>query len=268
MCRMVLGFTESPTKLLKSFFNTWEKSNPDGYGFYCITKKNGEIIQKSPNNDKFNPPKQTKMFLLHCRNKTSGWENNNGNGNENHPFASCDNKLLLTHNGYLYNYEDLRKELSKDHIFHSLVDSEILVHLLEYAMGKDSIFTRKNIGLWFDLLNEFDITGYLNILTLNRKTHEWFAFSEGSLSLMKPLKTDDLFIASDTTPLKDIFSLDMSIPSGYCMIGTKNMIKEIFYVGTLGGYSNASRRYQPKVYLPTNEEAINSMFGFNYERDW
>jgi len=54
-----------------------------------------------------------------------------------HPFQSCDGKIILVHNGAIFNYEEIRRQLGS-HIFsswdkanNSLNDSEVIVHLLE-----------------------------------------------------------------------------------------------------------------------------------------
>ncbi len=48
------------------------------------------------------------------------------------PFTSCNKKLLLEHNGEIYNYKEIRKNLSAvQHSFSTSTDSEVIVHLLE-----------------------------------------------------------------------------------------------------------------------------------------
>jgi asparagine synthase (glutamine-hydrolysing) len=47
------------------------------------------------------------------------------------PFMSCDKKLVLEHNGEIYNYKEIRKHLSSHHTFSTSTDSEVIVHLLE-----------------------------------------------------------------------------------------------------------------------------------------
>ncbi|MDP8906545.1 MAG: asparagine synthase (glutamine-hydrolyzing) [Thermoproteota archaeon] len=47
------------------------------------------------------------------------------------PFMSCDKKFILEHNGEIYNYKELRKNLSSHHKFSTQTDSEVIVHLLE-----------------------------------------------------------------------------------------------------------------------------------------
>jgi len=48
------------------------------------------------------------------------------------PFTSCNKKLLLEHNGEIYNYKEIRKNLSAvQHSFYNSTDSEVIVNLLE-----------------------------------------------------------------------------------------------------------------------------------------
>jgi len=58
-----------------------------------------------------------------------------------HPFLSCDDKIILVHNGTIHNYKEIMAEL-KSHEFSSfdkklnnLNDSEVIVHLLEEEIG-------------------------------------------------------------------------------------------------------------------------------------
>lgn len=47
------------------------------------------------------------------------------------PFLSCNKKLVLEHNGEIYNYRELRKSLESHHEFKTSTDSEVIIHLLE-----------------------------------------------------------------------------------------------------------------------------------------
>jgi len=48
------------------------------------------------------------------------------------PFTSCNKKLLLEHNGEIYNYKEIRKNLlAAHHSFSTSTDSEVIIHLLE-----------------------------------------------------------------------------------------------------------------------------------------
>src|SRR5918912_3407824 len=62
------------------------------------------------------------------------------------PFASEDGALQLVHNGEVYNYRELRKELeSKGHRFRSATDTEVI--LAAYAEWGDRCVERFN-GIW------------------------------------------------------------------------------------------------------------------------
>jgi asparagine synthase (glutamine-hydrolysing) len=55
------------------------------------------------------------------------------------PFSSCDGRLLLEHNGEIYNYKKIRKRLERRHKFSTTTDSEVIVHLLEDYLHKNTL---------------------------------------------------------------------------------------------------------------------------------
>src|SRR5918992_1020756 len=55
------------------------------------------------------------------------------------PFCSCDDRILLEHNGEIYNYKKIRKQLVKRHKFTTMTDSEVIVHLIEDHLRKNSL---------------------------------------------------------------------------------------------------------------------------------
>jgi asparagine synthase (glutamine-hydrolysing) len=55
------------------------------------------------------------------------------------PFSSCDGRLVLEHNGEIYNYKEIRKKLEKRHKFTTTTDSEVIVHMLEDHLRKNSL---------------------------------------------------------------------------------------------------------------------------------
>ena len=269
MCRMVLGFTSKPTQMMHTFFNDWEKGQPDGFGYYVRTSKHNEYMLKSPRNDKFKMRRGVKTFMLHCRLKTSGYTVTNGNGEENHPFISEDKTLLLTHNGYLMGYKSLKKHLRKGfgHKFASVVDSEVLLHLFENYYKKWGI-SYKSVSKWLSTLNKFNVSGQMNVIVYDRINFRWFAFSEGSIVVIKPVYSKDLFIASDARPIKDTPVFTFELPSGHYVLGTKNKIEDIGKIGNLGTHynykavnSNIVKYRKPKRYAEYDEYVYN-------ERQW
>jgi asparagine synthase (glutamine-hydrolysing) len=56
------------------------------------------------------------------------------------PFRSCDGRLIVEHNGEIYNYKTIRKRLMKHHKFSTQTDSEVIVHLIEdYLLKKNDL---------------------------------------------------------------------------------------------------------------------------------
>jgi asparagine synthase (glutamine-hydrolysing) len=53
------------------------------------------------------------------------------------PYISCDGKVILIHNGEIYNYQKLRTLLLRQHHFKTTSDSEVIVHLLEETYDGD-----------------------------------------------------------------------------------------------------------------------------------
>ncbi|GAB4258296.1 MAG: asparagine synthase (glutamine-hydrolyzing) [Deferrisomatales bacterium] len=71
-----------------------------------------------------------------------------GQGAETQPYESCDGKLVLIHNGEIYNYQKLRTLLMRDHSLKSTSDSEVIIHLMEETYRGDLLdAVRKVIGL-------------------------------------------------------------------------------------------------------------------------
>jgi len=232
---MCIGWTNKPSDIMHSFFKHWEQSNRDGFGYWCKTSTGREYLVKSPYNLAFKMHRGIKNFLLHCRQKTSGLKHNNGGGLENHPFLSEDEKLLLVHNGYISGYEQVRKKLTLmyNHEFTSQVDSEVLFHLFEQFYRKFGM-TTEAIKLWIETMNKANIYGTINVICLDRTTLDWFAMSDGSLYALKPIASNDLFVASDSLPLGKIDVFKFPLKRGYAMIGNKNTILKIEEVGELG----------------------------------
>jgi asparagine synthase (glutamine-hydrolysing) len=52
------------------------------------------------------------------------------------PFMDCNNRIMVEHNGEIYNYKELRRELKK-HKFRTNTDSEVIIHLLEEYYKND-----------------------------------------------------------------------------------------------------------------------------------
>lgn len=55
------------------------------------------------------------------------------------PFCSCDGRIVLEHNGEIYNYKKIRERLAKHHELKTMTDSEVIVHLIEEHLRKNNL---------------------------------------------------------------------------------------------------------------------------------
>ena len=64
-----------------------------------------------------------------------------------HPHKSCNDKVVIVHNGIIDNYRELQKTLSSEHKVKSETDTEVIVHLIEeeYKKEKDPIKAINNV---------------------------------------------------------------------------------------------------------------------------
>jgi asparagine synthase (glutamine-hydrolysing) len=108
--------------LTKSMMMSMNKRGPDGTGVLIDNKVyQYESPEKILCNDS-----NTKLALGHIRLAIVG------DRNHIQPFQSCDGKLIMEHNGEIYNYKSLKEKLKREHQFVSNTDSEVIVHLLEH----------------------------------------------------------------------------------------------------------------------------------------
>lgn len=237
MCRQALGFSnQNIAELIPILFEEWHIMQPDGFGYWIETLEDKEYMLKSPENRDFIKPDLVKSFLLHCRSATSGKEHYDSN----HPFLSEDKTLLLTHNGILWGYDELRKKLLRTHQFKSAVDSEVLLHLFEDIFKDNNCeFSQKMIQNYVKALIVNGVSGSVNMIMVDRVTKNWFVVSGGSIEVCKfmnpefKLDNETLLLASDVDAFdwikdKTVFSYDL--PMNYAMLGNRNQIKELFEV--------------------------------------
>ena len=158
--------------LAKTMMKSMNKRGPDGTGLFIDNK----LYQyKSPENILCNSPNTT-LALGHNRLAIVG--------DKQHiqPFQSCDGKLVMEHNGEIYNYKLLKENLKKEHHFVSNTDSEIVVHLLEHYYKE---------------------TGFSDLLKAIRKT---VADIDGIYALaIKDENEDKIYLVRDRLGIRQIY---------------------------------------------------------------
>ena len=109
---------------------------PDTHGAYV----DGRIVRGEEIQDlKESLWNKSQIALGHSRLRIVGQEKTT------QPFTSCDGKLVLIHNGEIYNYQKLRTLLYKEHDIRTSSDSEIIVHLLEETYQGNLVDAMKKV---------------------------------------------------------------------------------------------------------------------------
>ena len=109
-----------------------EHRGPDTHGVYL----DGNMIRAEEVDEMKNfLTRDSHIALGHSRLKIVGREKTT------QPFESCDKKLVMIHNGEIYNYRELRTLLLRHHDIKTTSDSEIIIHLLEETYRGDLLDT-------------------------------------------------------------------------------------------------------------------------------
>ncbi len=158
--------------LTKTMMISMNKRGPDGTGL-LIDKKVYQF--ESPEKIICNTS-NTKLSLGHIRLAIVG--------DKTHiqPIQSCDGKLVMEHNGEIYNYKMLKERLQKDHTFVSNTDSEVVIHLLEH-------YYKEN--------------GYSNLLDAIKKT---VADIDGIYAIaIKAQEEDKIYLVRDRLGIRPLY---------------------------------------------------------------
>ena len=133
------------------------------------------------------------MGLVHSR-----WATHGGVTEKNaHPHSDCSKNIWLAHNGIIENYEELKKGLiKKGHKFKSETDTEVLAHLIE------EIKKSKNLSLEEAMrLALREVKGTYGIVAFDKRETGKLVVARNFSPLVLGLGKDELFVASDATPI-------------------------------------------------------------------
>jgi asparagine synthase (glutamine-hydrolysing) len=132
------------------------------------------------------------------------------------PFSSCDGRLVLEHNGEIYNYKKLRKRLEKRHKFSTKTDSEVIVHLLEDHRRKNDL-----LGAIKRMVAELD--GVYALAIQDKETGETALVRDRIGVRQVYYKDNDSFVAF-ASERKALWKIGIKEPTRCVMPGTATII--------------------------------------------
>jgi asparagine synthase (glutamine-hydrolysing) len=134
--------------------NKMQHRGPDFNGIYM----DGEIRKAKNLEDLKVHLKSSRIALGHSRLSIIG------TGSSTQPYNSCDKGISLIHNGEIYNYQQLKSLLLKNHNFSGESDSEVIVHLIEEMYDGSLEKAVKDVMPLLDGMYTFAVTDGHNVV--------------------------------------------------------------------------------------------------------
>ncbi|PIT88647.1 MAG: glutamine--fructose-6-phosphate transaminase (isomerizing) [Candidatus Magasanikbacteria bacterium CG10_big_fil_rev_8_21_14_0_10_36_32] len=121
-----------------------------------------------------------------------------------HPHFSCDDDLVIVHNGIIENYRELKNELLTEHNFVSETDTEVLAHLIEkYYQGNLKEAVTEALSR---------VRGTYGLVAMHTKEPNKLVAARLGSPLVIGVGDKEYYIASDTSPMlaytKNVIFLD------------------------------------------------------------
>jgi asparagine synthase (glutamine-hydrolysing) len=144
LCGHLVPHGKRPSTDIYDMLVKMEHRGPDTHGAYL----DGRVIRVEKVSEMEEQLKaETHIAMGHSRLRIVGQER------DTQPYRSCDGKLVLIHNGEIYNYRKLRTLLLREHDIKTTSDSEVIVHLLEEAYSGDLLDAMQKVcrlldGMW------------------------------------------------------------------------------------------------------------------------
>ena len=114
----------------------------DSAGFACLDNNSGKLLYLKSSGQLFNLAEKVKKNpfdgfsgIGHTR-----WSTHGNSSLENaHPHVDCSQTISVVHNGIIENHLALKKYLQQEHVFYSETDTEVISHLFESVLKKNSL---------------------------------------------------------------------------------------------------------------------------------
>ena len=249
MCGIVgyVGDREA-TEILVKGLKRLEYRGYDSAGVALIN--NGLVVQKG----------KGKVVALEKGLKANGVKSNIGIGHtrwathgepndvNSHPHLSESGKIAVVHNGIIENYNTLKKQLiERGRTFQSQTDTEIVAQLLEeiYTTSKGVNFEQA-IRLALK-----QIVGTYGLAIMNEETPDRIFIARKGSPLLLGIGEDEMFIASDASPIVEYTNKVIYLDDGEMAIVTRNSYK----VKTIDDYPLTKEVHELAISLDAIEKA-------------
>lgn len=178
-----------------------------------IRKGKGKV-QKLKNKLKKEPAEGT-VGIGHTRWATHGAPNDVNS----HPHVSGSGRIALVHNGIIENYNSLKKELqNKGRSFNTETDTEVIVQLIEEIYeSEDDITFEKAVQMALK-----QVVGTYGLAILNVEEPDQVIVARKGSPLLLGIGEDEMFIASDASPIVEHTKKVVYLDDGEMAIVTRN----------------------------------------------
>lgn len=160
-------------------------------------------------------PSEGRVGIGHTRWATHGAPNDINS----HPHVSESGKIALVHNGIIENYNSLKKELqNKGRSFKTETDTEVIAQLIEEIYeSEDDITFEKAIQMALK-----QVVGTYGLAILNVEEPDQVIVARKGSPLLLGIGDNEMFIASDASPIVEHTKKVVYLDDGEMAIVTKN----------------------------------------------
>jgi glucosamine--fructose-6-phosphate aminotransferase (isomerizing) len=158
-----------------------------------IMKKKGKVAELEKYAASVNGHLNSTIGMAHTRWATHGAPNDTNA----HPHISGNGRLSLIHNGIIENYDSIKRALLElGHKFTTDTDTEVLVHLIEEIQSANNLNLEEAVRLALH-----KVVGAYAIVVIDKEEPDKIVGAKNSSPLVFGIGDDELFLASDASPL-------------------------------------------------------------------
>src|SRR5690625_5165067 len=135
-----------------------------------------------------------------------------------HPHSSESGNIAVVHNGIIENYTTLKKKLIQQNChFKSETDTEVIVHLIEEIYRNPDLSFEQAIQLALR-----QITGTYGLAIIHKENPDAIYIARKGSPLLLGIGDDEMFIASDASPLIEYTNKVVYLDDGEIAVVTRN----------------------------------------------